>query len=187
MGRIIVIGGGARSGKSRFALQQAAHLGSEPVFIATAVAFDEEMRARIERHKAERDARFRIREEPRNLVDALQADDSHDVVLVDCLTLWLSNLLVDGQSVAQIEATVDRLTEALRESEPHVIVVTNEVGLGVVPEHRLGRLFRDIAGRTHQRLAAMADEVYFGAMGCMLQLKPGPVTTVALGEQREST
>ncbi|MEM8609197.1 MAG: bifunctional adenosylcobinamide kinase/adenosylcobinamide-phosphate guanylyltransferase [Myxococcota bacterium] len=187
MGRIMVIGGGARSGKSRFALHKATHLGSKPLFIATALAFDDEMRARIARHKAERDVRFDVREEPRNLVHALQAHDSHDVVVVDCLTLWLSNLLVEGQSETQIEVAVDQLVEALRESDPHVILVTNEVGLGIVPEHPLGRLFRDVAGRTHQRLAVMADEVYFGAMGCMLHLKPGPVTAVDLGQQEELT
>lgn len=179
MGRIVLVGGGARSGKSRFALRRATDLGSRTLFIATAVAFDDEMRERIARHRAERDGRFETVEESKNIADVIRRA-TQDVVLVDCLTLWLSNLLIDGGTQNEIEERVEGLIATLREASPHIVLVTNEVGLGIVPEHALGRLFRDVAGRAHQRLAVVADEVYFGAMGCMLRLKPGPVeaTTV---------
>jgi adenosylcobinamide kinase/adenosylcobinamide-phosphate guanylyltransferase len=178
--RLIVVGGGVRSGKSAFALELARGLGVRRAFVATAQAFDREMLERVERHVRERGSEFETYEEPRELaalLDRLQAD----VVVVDCLTLWLSNrLLSEPQpSVAELERDIDALAEALARRSNHVIVVTNEVGMGVVPESALGRLFRDLAGRAHQRVCAAADEIYFAALGCMLRLRPEPVALVA--------
>jgi len=99
-----------------------------------------------------------------------------DVVVIDCLTLWLSNLLVRGDSEGAVLVEVDALVAALDQAAFHTVVVTNEVGMGVHPEHALGRVFRDVAGRAHQTLAAAADEIYFAALGVMLRLRPSPVT-----------
>ena len=178
MARIVLIGGGARSGKSRFALKYATHLGARRLFVATAVAGDEEMRGRIDRHRRERGDGFVTREEPLALVEALSEAASFDVVVIDCLTLWLSNLLLESMPEAAIERRIEELVGVLKEAEPDVVLVTNEVGLGIVPEHALARRFRDLAGRAHQELAEVADEVYLGAMGCLLRLKPPPVTTM---------
>jgi len=181
MGRIVLIGGGARSGKSRFASDYATQLGSRRLFVATATAGDEEMRWRIAQHREERGDAFTTREEPIDLVAVLRSETSFDVVVIDCLTLWLSNLLIEGLSNSDIEQRVSNLIDALAVTEAHIIAVTNEVGLGIVPEHALARRFRDLAGRVHQRIAGAADELYFGAMGCMLRLKPAPVTLMQPG------
>lgn len=177
--RLIVVGGGVRSGKSAFALELARGLGSRRAFVATAQAFDAEMRDRIEWHVSERGDEFETYEEPVELASLLGRLRA-DVVVVDCLTLWLSNLLLrdPAPQVAALEAEIDRFAAVLGERRSHVILVTNEVGMGVVPESALGRLFRDLAGRTHQRVCASADAIYFAAMGCMLRLAPAPVELV---------
>jgi len=174
---IVLVGGGVRSGKSSFALARAEALGARRVFVATAQAHDAEMADRIARHQAERADRFRTVEAPIDLVGALQALDA-DVALVDCLTLWLSNLLLRDLSQAQIVARIDELAAALPALRPHVVLVSNEVGMGVVPPSPLGRAFRDLAGTAHQRLARVADEIYLAALGVVLRLRPAPVETV---------
>jgi len=173
-GRVILIGGGARSGKSRFALTYAEQIGVRRVFVATAQASDDEMAARIARHRGERQANWVTVEEPLALPETLARVEA-DVVLVDCLTLWLANLLLRGDTAAAVEVAVERLAEAATARSGHVMIVTNEVGMGIVPEHALARLFRDIAGRAHQRLAARADEVYMAMLGLVVRLRPGPV------------
>ena len=179
MKRLIVVGGGVRSGKSAFALRLARELGARRAFIATAQAFDGEMRERIARHVAERGEEFETFEEPLALRERL-ASVSADVVVVDCLTLWLSNLLLQQPepSTTALEREIDRLAEQLAARRSHVIVVTNEVGMGVVPESALGRTFRDLAGRAHQRVCAAADDIYLGVLGCMLRLRPEPLALV---------
>ena len=172
--KVILIGGGARSGKSRFALTYAERMGGRCTFVATAQASDDEMAARIARHQAERHADWVTVEEPLALPETLARIDA-DVVLVDCLTLWLANLLMRGDASADVESSVERLVQTAAAHRGHVIMVTNEVGMGLVPEHALGRLFRDIAGRAHQRIAAAADEVYMAAMGLVIRLRPGPL------------
>jgi adenosylcobinamide kinase / adenosylcobinamide-phosphate guanylyltransferase len=179
-----VIGGGARSGKSAFALRMAMQRGTKRLFIATAVAVDDEMRARIARHVEERAGDFQTLEAPHDLDQALlrltRTADS-DVVVVDCLTLWLSNLLVADAPRGEIEQRVDALARALSSAPFRSLVVTNEVGMGLVPETRLGREFRDVAGRAHQRLARSASELYLATLGVVLRLRPGPVALVEDG------
>jgi adenosylcobinamide kinase/adenosylcobinamide-phosphate guanylyltransferase len=177
---VVLVGGGVRSGKSAFALALARRLGARRAFVATAQPFDEEMRARIAAHQAERGPEFATLEEPLDLPGALAraADGGADVVLVDCLTLWLSNLLLRGDGAAEVEAAIGRVAATLALRRVHAVLVTNEVGMGIVPESRLGRLFRDTAGRAHQRLARDADRVYLAALGCVLRLRPGPVSLV---------
>jgi adenosylcobinamide kinase/adenosylcobinamide-phosphate guanylyltransferase len=183
-GRLTLIGGGARSGKSAFALEHARAGGARRTLLATAQAFDGEMRARIEQHRRERGDDFATCEEPVAVPEAVRALRETDVVVIDCATLWLSNLLLNGEPEAQILARVDALCAVLQQSDVHAIVVSNEVGMGIVPESALGRVFRDLAGLTHQRLARAADEVFLAAMGCVLRLRPGPVEVVATGGLR---
>ena len=172
----ILIAGGVRSGKSAFALERARALGTRRAFIATAEPFDDDMRARAEAHRRERADAFRTIEAPRALEAALcDAAASADVVVIDCLTLWLSNLLLAGETQAAIAQRVAALAAEIARSPAHVVMVSNEVGMGVVPESALGRAFRDVAGRAHQRLAAPADELYFAVMGQLLRLRPEPL------------
>jgi adenosylcobinamide kinase/adenosylcobinamide-phosphate guanylyltransferase len=183
--RLALVGGGVRSGKSAFALALARTLGPRRVFLATAQAFDAEMAARIAAHRRERAADFETLEEPFDPLGALDRARGADVVLLDCLTLWLSNLLLRGESEAAIAAKVAALADALRDAPFAAIVVTNEVGMGIVPESPLGRSFRDVAGRAHQAFAARADRVYFAMLGTMLRLVPGPVEVEPTPHQGE--
>lgn len=180
---LVLIGGGARSGKSAFAVRRALELGPRRVFVATAEAFDDEMRTRIAAHVAERGLDFTTVEAPRALDAALRElcaePEPADVVVIDCLTLWLSNLLLANVAVPEIERRVDELAETLASAPFRALLVTNEVGFGLVPETPLGRLFRDVAGRAHQRFSRASGEVYLAALGCMLRIKPSPVVLAA--------
>jgi adenosylcobinamide kinase/adenosylcobinamide-phosphate guanylyltransferase len=176
--QITLVGGGARSGKSAFALTHARRLGARRTFLATAEPLDDEMRARIARHRDERGDAFVTTEEPRDLPGALGRLGPCDVVVVDCLTLWLSNLLVAGLAAAPIREQVEALVAVLAARPFRAVLVTNEVGMGIVPETPLGRAFRDLAGQTHQRLAAVADEIYLAALGVVLRVHPAPVERV---------
>ncbi len=176
MSRFVFIGGGARSGKSALAQRMAEAAGARRVFVATAQAFDAEMRARIARHQAERAGGFTTIEAPLALPAALAALPACDVVLIDCLTLWISNLLLADEP--DIQARLTALLAAIAAAPCDVLLVSNEVGQGIVPDNALARRFRDETGWAHQRLAAAADEVYYGALGMMLRLKPGPVEPV---------
>jgi adenosylcobinamide kinase/adenosylcobinamide-phosphate guanylyltransferase len=161
--------GGARSGKSAFAEKLVADSGLKPVYLATATAGDDEMRARIAQHRARRGEGWTTIEEPLALTETLsrQATDGR-AVLVDCLTLWLSNVMLAGRPVEDETAA---LCAALRLAAGPVVLVTNEVGMGLVPETPLGRRFRDAAGHLNQAVAALADRVIFVAAGLPLMLK----------------
>jgi len=174
----ILIGGGVRCGKSGFALTRARALGPRRVYLATAEALDGEMRERVERHARERGSDFRTVEAPLDVVEAMDEIRDADVVVLDCLTLWISNLLLRGDLEASILEQVDRLVAVLLRKPFHTIVVTNEVGMGVVPDSALGRAFRDACGRAHQALARSADEIYFGALGTLIRLRPEPLTVL---------
>ncbi len=158
--------GGARSGKTRLALQRAEAAPGRPVMIATAEALDPEMAERIARHRAERGPAWRTVEAPLALAEALEALATDEVAVVDCLTLWLSNLM---HAERDPEAETVRLIAALPGRA--VILVANEVGLGIVPQTPLGRRFRDAAGRMNQAVAAAAEQVLFVAAGLPLVLK----------------
>lgn len=168
---VVLVLGGARSGKSSFAeatLLDAAQ-GQEPVYIATGQAFDEEMRARVDAHRAQRDGQgWRTIEEPVDLAGALSNIPASAPVLIDCLTLWVSNLMLAD---ADIAAASDAFREQLHQRSGPTVIVSNEVGLGIVPGTALGRQFRDVAGRLNQQIAAQADRVVFVAAGLPLELK----------------
>lgn len=159
--------GGARSGKSRLAQSEAEACDGPLVYIATAEAGDTEMAQRIARHRADRDARWTTVECPVALADAIVAQ-SDRVVLVDCLTLWLSNLMLGGHDLGRHRRA---LIKAIADRRAPLFVVSNEVGLGLVPETPLGRAFRDAAGRLNQEVAAATREVLFVAAGLPLRMK----------------
>ena len=167
-GGLTLVLGGARSGKSRQAETLVAALPTPWVYIATAEALDEEMAARIAEHRARRDQRWQTIEAPRDVADALAATPTGRTVLIDCLTLWLSNVMLAG---ADLDHEFDRLEAALAAATGPIVVVANEVGLGIVPDSALGRRFRDAAGRLNQRLAARAGRVYLVVAGIPLTVK----------------
>jgi adenosylcobinamide kinase/adenosylcobinamide-phosphate guanylyltransferase len=169
--RVLVLGG-ARSGKSRTALQLAESASSERIYIATAQAFDDEMRERIAQHQAERDGSWRTVDAPLDLAQAVQAQTAPGrTVLVDCLTLWLSNIVLAEHDLAR---AADRLVETVRDARGPLVLVSNEVGHGIVPSTPLGRRFRDEQGRLNQRIAEACDAVVFVAAGCPILLRPAP-------------
>lgn len=167
--RTQLILGGARSGKSRLALERAETVGQRRTFIATAEAWDDEMADRIARHKAERGVGWSTVEAPLDLVPTLEAAASDcDVCFVDCLTLWLSNLMHHDRDV---DVQAQQLCEAISSMSVPIILVSNEVGLGLVPETPLGRAFRDAQGRLNQAVAKVCDRVEFVAAGLPITLK----------------
>jgi adenosylcobinamide kinase/adenosylcobinamide-phosphate guanylyltransferase len=164
---IVLIGGGSRSGKSRYALDIARGRGNRLGFIATAQPFDDEMRERILLHRQERGEDFTTIEEPIALASVIHRHSSEfDAIVVDCLTLWLSNI-----ATSDIEPATAKLIEASLASLAQVILVTNEVGCGIIPDNAMARRFRDDAGRLNQRVAAAASEVYWMVFGCALRVK----------------
>ncbi|MCS6871086.1 MAG: bifunctional adenosylcobinamide kinase/adenosylcobinamide-phosphate guanylyltransferase [Anaerolineae bacterium] len=180
MGYLILLLGGARSGKSATALRMAAERGGDSVlFIATATASDEEMAARIAQHRTERPTTWHTLETPRDISSALaQVAVQPRVIIVDCITLLAANALLalpedstQAQANAAILAEIDSLLRAQRASAATWIVVSNEVGMGIVPPYRLGRLYRDALGLANQRLATAADEVYLMVAGIAWRLK----------------
>lgn len=164
---VILIGGGARSGKSRYALGKALAIEGRRAFVATAEPLDEEMSARIARHKAERGENFTTIEEPLDLARVI-AETKFDAMVVDCLTLWLSNLMFANKKCDQ---ETDALVCASQAARGTVIFVTNEVGSGIVPDNALSRDFRDRAGILNQRIATIATEVYYMVFGQPLRVK----------------
>lgn len=162
--------GGARSGKSRHAEALVARHAAPWAYLATAEAWDDEMRARIAEHQARRDARWTTLAAPLDLTGALAAAGDRPA-LVDCLTLWLTNLMLGGHDVAAASLALEA---ALAQRAAPTVLVANEVGLGIVPETSLGRAFRDQAGLLNQRLAARAAHVHFVAAGLPLVLKGMP-------------
>jgi adenosylcobinamide kinase/adenosylcobinamide-phosphate guanylyltransferase len=168
--RLTLVLGGARSGKSRYAETLITALPPPWIYAATGQALDAEMAARIETHRARRDGRWTTVEAPRDLAAALTAH-AEAPVLVDCLTLWLSNLMMAD---AQIEQEIERLARALNAAAAPVVLVANEVGSGIVPDNALARRFRDLQGGLNQRIAALADQVVLLVAGLPLYLKGRP-------------
>jgi adenosylcobinamide kinase / adenosylcobinamide-phosphate guanylyltransferase len=165
---VILITGGARSGKSTRAEARARELPGRPVYIATAEALDAEMRERIAKHRARRGNEWLERETPLQLVAALDETDGGGARLVDCLTLWLTNLMLAD---CDWEKEASALVETLARQKSPVVLVTNEVGLGIVPDNALARRFRDAAGILNQMIARAADEVEFVVAGIPMRVK----------------
>jgi adenosylcobinamide kinase/adenosylcobinamide-phosphate guanylyltransferase len=166
--RLTFVLGGARSGKSRYAENLVMNCTAPWVYIATAQAHDDEMSARIAEHRHRRDGRWHTVEAPRDLPAAIAAHGNNGPVLIDCLTLWLSNVMLAGQDLL---AEQQRLVTALRNADGPVVVVSNEVGFGIVPDNALARKFRDAQGRLNMQVAAIADRAVLIAAGLPLILK----------------
>jgi adenosylcobinamide kinase/adenosylcobinamide-phosphate guanylyltransferase len=164
--RLTLVLGGARSGKSRYAEELVMRAAPPWTYVATAEAFDDEMAERIAHHRQRRDANWQTLDAPRDLAGIV--DGIRGPALVDCLTLWLSNVMLAG---GDVEAESERLLAVLASAPGPLVAVSNEVGLGLVPETPLGRAFRDAQGRLNQRVAAAADRVIFMAAGLPLSLK----------------
>lgn len=165
--KLTLVLGGARSGKSRYAESLIAALPPPWIYLATAKPGDEEMRARIAAHRARRGPQWKTIEAPHEVAEAVVSSQPMPV-LVDCLTLWLSNVMLAG---ADIEAEIGRLERALDAATAPVMLVANEVGSGIVPDHPLGRKFRDLQGTLNQRIAARANRVVFMVAGLPLAIK----------------
>ncbi|CAM8672105.1 MULTISPECIES: bifunctional adenosylcobinamide kinase/adenosylcobinamide-phosphate guanylyltransferase [Sphingobium] len=166
---ILLVLGGARSGKSRYALARAEAMSGDCLFVATAQALDSEMDSRITRHRAERGDRWRTIEEPIALAAIVQRESRPErILLIDCLTLWASNLMMAERD---IDEAVAAFVAALRQARGQVILVANEVGLGIVPDNVLARRFRDVAGTINQAVAACSDEAMFLAAGLPMRLR----------------
>jgi len=196
MGKLCLITGGARSGKSRFAEKMASDLNESVLYIATSIVFDEEMKDRVKKHRLQRPSNWETFEGYKNLApEVLKADKKHKGILLDCATIMMTNLLFDivgttfddfsdaaniteiitNERLAEIEAKIIKEFEAfigaVKKTDITAIVVTNEIGFGVVPETVLGRVFRDIAGRVNQYIAGRAEEVYLVVCGIEMKIK----------------
>ncbi|MGD9822907.1 bifunctional adenosylcobinamide kinase/adenosylcobinamide-phosphate guanylyltransferase [Desulfobacter sp.] len=169
--------GGCRSGKSRFAKQAADNLAMDnKIYLATSVSLDREMKERVKRHQDDRGPDWETIEEPVLIHEIIDRTCTQaKVILVDCLTLWTSNLLFQGKDEAGIMAAVDLLAGALDRSACSVILVSNEVGYGIVPENSLARRFRDMAGLVNQRVARSVDKVVVSMAGIPIQIKPDQI------------
>ena len=167
----ILITGGARSGKSVFAEKRTKQLGSSLIYIATSEVIDSEMKKRVEEHQARRGSEWQTFHAPINLTEALVETDGKGPCLVDCVTFWLNNLIFHDED---IDAATKELITVLNERSDPVVLVTNEIGSGIIPENALARRFLDEAGRLNQTISQIADEVYVSISGIPLQIKPDP-------------
>ncbi len=183
MGELWFVTGGARSGKSRFAERLAAQTGRGVVYLATMQPLDDELRRRVKRHRSARPAGWRTVEAPLNPAGALAEIDATECVLLDCLSLWVSNRLMPAgeapspAALESLEAELTRevatLTETAAEREGELIAVTNEVGAGIVPDNALARAYRDLLGRVNQQVASAASRAWLLVSGRALELPPG--------------
>ena len=173
MKEIIFVTGGCRSGKSSHALALAEQYDErDKYFFATCVPRDDEMNLRVKRHQQERGTDWKTVEIPLQIPEAIEEKSRKaGVILVDCLTLWVSNLLMENEARQYVFTNVDRLIHSLENAECRIILVSNEVGSGIVPENKLARLYRDIAGMTNQRIAACADRVVLCVSGIPVVIK----------------
>lgn len=172
MGKIIFITGGVRSGKSKYAMNLAKNTAREIIFLATGVAKDEEMKKRIKEHKESRPDRWRTIEETKNISSILlDIQPPCELVIIDCLTFFVSNLLLEGVDEESILQEIKKIVDTILQVNYTIIVVSNEVGGGIVPDNELGRRFRDIIGLANQIMAKSAHEVYLIVSGMPVKLK----------------
>lgn len=168
MAEIILVTGGARSGKSALAERLAQSRGNKVIYIATSEPFDDEMQSRIDRHRARRDAGWRTVDAPLELPDMLVHTDGDAPRLVDCLTMWLNNLIYHNRDVGD---EMNRLIKVISEQQADLVMVTNEIGSGLVPQTAEARKFRDLAGELNQMVAQAASQVYLSVSGIPVKIK----------------
>jgi adenosylcobinamide kinase/adenosylcobinamide-phosphate guanylyltransferase len=170
--RFILITGGVRSGKSSFGERLSKKLGKEFVYVATSIPFDKEMKQRVKKHKENRSKIWKVIEEPINVIKVLKKEDKKGkVILLDCLTLLITNWLMKKYKENSIEKKIKEIAEFCKNCSSSVVIISNEVGMGIVPKNKLSRLFRDIQGKSNQILAKYADNVYFMVAGLPMRLK----------------
>jgi adenosylcobinamide kinase/adenosylcobinamide-phosphate guanylyltransferase len=170
--KTVLIIGGCRSGKSSHALHLADNLAGQKIFIATCVPRDREMEQRVLHHQKQRNPNWKTLEVPLLLSEAIRENSRRGhVILVDCLTLWINNLIMENNDPENIDMHIQKLIQSLEKTECPVILVSNEVGTGIVPENRLARLFRDVAGFANQKIAACVDSVVWMAAGIPVEIK----------------
>ncbi|MBW1725353.1 MAG: bifunctional adenosylcobinamide kinase/adenosylcobinamide-phosphate guanylyltransferase, partial [Deltaproteobacteria bacterium] len=163
---------GCRSGKSGHALHLAEQLAGQKIFIATCVPGDKEMKQRVLHHQKQRKPNWKTLEVPLLLSESIRENGRRGhVILVDCLTLWINNLIMENNDPENIDMHIQKLIQSLEKTECPVILVSNEVGTGIVPENRLARLFRDVAGFANQRIAASVDRVVWMVAGIPVEIK----------------
>jgi len=169
----IFVLGGCRSGKSSYALEMSQKFsGDNKVFIATCIPHDDEMKQRVARHQEERSQAWETVEAPLLLPEAVtEKSRTADTIIIDCLTLWVSNLLMESADSEKIEMHISRLTEAIENSQCPLVLVSNEVGHGIVPENKLARQFRDLVGFVNQAVAGCADKVIWTVAGIPMRIK----------------
>ena len=172
--KVVFVSGGTRSGKSSFAQKYAESIPGKRTYIATAISFDAEMEQRIKKHQQQREDNWhKLIEEPYNLKDIiLSLNSKTDVALLDCITLWLNNLFFKfNENIEKINNEIDIFINSIKKINYNLFIVSNEVGMGIVPENKLARIFRDISGETNQKLAKISDEFYICFSGYALRLK----------------
>lgn len=169
--KFVFVIGGARSGKSSFALKLASAMPGEKTYIATGTASDPEMKVRIETHKSSRGVCWKTIEEPREIAARLLSIGRNGAVILDCLTLWISNLMEAGLTDDEIMKEAGALAKSCKKAKANVVAVSNETGQGIVPENRLARRFRDSSGLVNQMMAEEADSVYLVAAGIPVKIK----------------
>jgi adenosylcobinamide kinase / adenosylcobinamide-phosphate guanylyltransferase len=170
--KTVLITGGCRSGKSHYALDYANRHFSRKLFLATCEVLDDEMAQRVENHRKTRGPEWETVEEPVEIVERIkQYGEKVEVILIDCVTLWLSNLLMKGEADSKVMDEVDRFVEILGQNRTSFVIVSNEVGMGIVPADPLSRRFRDLAGTANQRIVHGVDTVIFMVSGLPLFLK----------------
>jgi adenosylcobinamide kinase/adenosylcobinamide-phosphate guanylyltransferase len=171
--KTVFVLGGCRSGKSGYALETAQQFsGADKIFIATCIPYDDEMKQRVARHQEERSRTWKTVEAPIHLAAAIaETGQEAGVILVDCLTLWINNLLMEKQNSEQILDQVQGLTKAVEAAACPIILVSNEVGTGIVPENKLARLYRDLIGSANQAVAECADQVIWMVAGIPVTIK----------------
>jgi len=171
---IIFVSGGTRSGKSRFAQLKAESFEGKRTYIATAIPVDDEMKERIKIHKQNRSTEIwhELIEEPYDIPEILiKLNKKTDVVLLDCITIWLSNILLKFNDIKKVTDKIDDLIDSLKKIEYNIILVSNEVGMGIVPENKIARIFRDLSGIANQKISKISDEFYVIFSGYPLRLK----------------
>jgi adenosylcobinamide kinase/adenosylcobinamide-phosphate guanylyltransferase len=170
--RLIFVTGGCRSGKSQFAMDHANRHFHKKLYLATCEALDEEMVKRIEQHQLRRGPDWQTVEEPINIAGAIkQHENDTEVILLDCVTLWLSNLLMRKKEDQKIVNEVDKLIDTMKQAQSSFVIVSNEVGMGLVPVEPLGRRFRDLSGMANQKIAEVAQTVVLTVSGIPIFLK----------------
>jgi adenosylcobinamide kinase/adenosylcobinamide-phosphate guanylyltransferase len=170
--RLIFVTGGCRSGKSQFALDYANRHFHKKLYLATCEALDEEMVKRIEQHKLKRGSGWQTVEEPTRVAEAIKRHGNDmEVILLDCVTLWVSNLLMRKKEDREIMNEVDKFIDTMKQAESSFVIVSNEVGMGLVPVEPLGRRFRDLSGTVNQKIAEVAQTVVFTVSGIPIFLK----------------